>query len=146
MDLLFCPGMGSGMDAGNDVGMGTGARVAAADRLIARPRASRARFEEERAISGRLVIVASLFLAFMAAALLAGGRAAIDPLLKSAMAARAARGAGDVVYTMPDGIFCRHMSFENTTAEVAEGAVERCRTDIARDRGRAVRGFAWGAN
>jgi hypothetical protein len=84
-------------------------------------RRSRARIDEERAKSGRIVIVASLFLVLLAAALLVGGHAAIDPLLQSAAAAREAKGAGAVVYTMPDGIFCRHVSFDNVTAEITEG-------------------------
>ena len=79
-----------------------------------------------------------------------GGHAAIDPLLQSAMAAREPKGTGDVVVTMPDGIFCRHMSFDNVTAAISEGAIERCPDDIAGYRPRTSnsssnRGFAWGA-
>ena len=109
-------------------------------------RRSRARIDEERAKSGRIVIVASLFLVLLAAALLVGGHAAIDPLLQSAAAAREAKGAGAVVYTMPDGIFCRHVSFDNVTAEITEGAIQRCGNDIAGNRPRSNRGFAWRSN
>jgi hypothetical protein len=109
---------------------------------LARRRA-RARIDAEQAISTRVVIVSSLFLVLLAAALLLGGHAAIDPLLQSAAAARQAQGIGDVVYTMPDGIFCRRMSFDNVTAEVAEGGIERCAKDIAEDRPHPNRGFAW---
>ena len=79
-------------------------------------RPSRARLQEERAKSASVAIASSLFLALIAAALLVGGHAAIGPLLRSAIAARDAKETGDVVYTMPDGIFCRHMSFDNVTA------------------------------
>jgi hypothetical protein len=106
--------------------------------------ATRARLDEERATSARAVIASSLFLVLLAAALLVGGHAAIDPLLRSVIAARETKAVGDVLYTMPDGIFCRHMSFDNTTAEVVEGAVERCPTDIARNRPRTSKSFAWG--
>ncbi len=135
------------MGAGKNTGIGADALLAAAaDYADGRGLLSRARVDEERAKSGRLAVVASLFLALVAAALLAGGHAAIDPLLKAAVAAREARGVGDIVYTMPDGIFCRHMSFDNTTAEIVESAVERCRTDIvARDRNRNLRAFSWRA-
>jgi hypothetical protein len=106
---------------------------------------SPARFAEKHEGSGRVVIVSSLFLVLFAAGLLIGGHAAIDPLLQSAMEARAAKASGDVVFAMPDGIYCRHMSFDNATAEVTEGAIERCGEDFANDRARAARSFAWRA-
>src|ERR1700688_4803074 len=106
-------------------------------------RRSRARMDEERAKSGRVVIVSSLFLVLFIAALLIGGHAAIDPILQSAVDARETKGTGDVVVTVPDGIFCRHMSFDNVTAEIMEGGIERCTNDIAGNRPRTGRGFAW---
>ena len=99
--------------------------------------------DEEHAKSGRIVIVSSLFLVLFTAALLVGGHAAIDPILQSAVDAREAKGTGDVVVTMPDGIFCRHLSFDNVTAEISEGGIERCTKDIAGNRPRTGRGFAW---
>ena len=95
---------------------------------------------------GAIVIVSSLFLVLFTAALLIGGHAAIDPILQSAVDARETKGTGDVVVTMPDGIFCRHMSFDNVTAEIMEGGIERCTKDIAGNRPRTGRGFAWGAH
>jgi hypothetical protein len=80
------------------------------------------------------------------AALLIGGHAAIDPILQSAVDARETKGTGDVVVTMPDGIFCRHMSFDNVTAEISEGGIERCTKDIAGNRPHTGRGFAWSAH
>lgn len=111
-------------------------------------RSARARFEAEREKSASVVIVSSLFLVLIAAGLLIGGHAAIDPLLQSAIAARGSNGpgAGEVLYTMPDGIFCRHVSFDNATAEMVEGAIERCADDITRDHAHSVNGFAWGAH
>jgi hypothetical protein len=108
--------------------------------LTKRPRA---RLSEQRAGSSRVVIVSSLFLVLLAATLLIGGHAAIDPLLQSAVEARESNSTSAVVYTMPDGIFCRHMTFDNVTAQETEGAIERCQTDIARDHGRSSRGFSW---
>jgi hypothetical protein len=109
----------------------------------------RARTDDKRAKSGRVVIVSSLFLTLIAATLMIGGHAVIDPLLRSVLASRESTGSGDIVVKMRDGIFCRHMSFDNVTAEVNEGAIERCPDDIAsyRPRSNSVnRGFAWGAN
>jgi len=54
-------------------------------------------------------------------------------------------GTGEVVYAMPDGIFCRHASFDNVTAEINEGGITRCVNDIAGKRPRISRGFAWRA-
>jgi hypothetical protein len=135
------------MTAADRVGGDAGAWFVEADHVsvtaMARRR-SRARMDEERAKSGRVVIVSSLFLVLFTAALLIGGHAAIDPLLQSAVDAREAKDTGEVVVTLPDGIFCRHMSFDNVTAEIAEGGIERCRNDIAGNRPHTGRGFAWG--
>jgi hypothetical protein len=136
----------AGMSAAEKVGRDAGAWFVEADHVsvtaMARRR-SRARMDEERAKSGRVVIVSSLFLVLFTAALLIGGHAAIDPILQSAVDARETKGTGDVVVTMPDGIFCRHMSFDNVTAEITEGGIERCTKDIAGNRPRTGRGFAW---
>ena len=137
------------MSAADTVSRDAGAWFVEADHVsvtaLARRR-SRARMDEERAKSGRVVIVSSLFLVLLTAALLIGGHAAIDPILQSAVDARETKGTGDVVVTMPDGIFCRHMSFDNVTADIVEGGIERCTKDIAANRPRTGRGFAWGAH
>ncbi len=78
---------------------------------------SRTKREEAKAKSKHSVIASSLFFVLIAAALLLGGRAAIAPLLQPAAALRDARRTGDVVYTMPDGVFCRHLTFDNVTAQ-----------------------------
>jgi len=122
---------------------------AAADHAAGSERArkvSRLRLgDEDGATSARAIIVSSCFLVLLAATLLFGGHAALDPLLRSAMAARDAKAVGDVVYSMPDGKFCRHMSYDNGTGNMVEGTVERCPDDIAKDEFRSVsKGFAWG--
>jgi hypothetical protein len=139
----------AGMSAADTASRDAGAWFVEADHVsvtaMARRR-SRARMDEERAKSGRVVIVSSLFLVLFTAALLIGGHAAIDPILQSAVNARETKGTGDVVVTMPDGIYCRHMSFDNVTAEIFEGGIERCTKDIAGDRPHTGRGFAWGVH
>jgi hypothetical protein len=105
------------------------------------------RFSDDGASSTRAVIASSFFIVFIVAALLVGGHAAIDPFLHPALEAQDEQAAGDVVVSMPDGRFCRHMSFDNATASVVEGPVELCQGDIVRDHGlqpSAPRGFAWG--
>ena len=95
-----------------------------------------------------VVIVSALFLVLFAATLLVGGHAAIDSLVQAATQPKDPRSAGSVVFTMPDGVFCRHVSFDNVTAQVTEGAIERCVDDstIARARARPRQSFAWHNN
>jgi len=102
--------------------------------------------DEDGVTSSRAVVIFSLFVALLAAAVLVGGHAAMDPLLRSTLAARDAGAVGEVVVTMRDGRFCRHLSFDNATADVVERAVEPCKGDIARGgiAPSAPRGFAWG--
>jgi hypothetical protein len=101
--------------------------------------------DEDRAKSGRVVIVTSVFLVLLAVGLLLGGRAAIDPWLESVMTGRQADAAGDIVYTMPDGVFCRRMSFDNVTAEVNESGMERCSEETTRRpiTNKAISAFRW---
>lgn len=133
------------MRAAQEAGTGAVAWVAAADHASARARrAARAQRDDQRTKSTRLAVVLSLFLALLATALLVGGRVLIDPMLRSAAEARGTNRVGAIVYTMPDGIFCRHLSFDNVTAELSEGAVEKCSGDLLSERTRRGSNFAWG--
>jgi hypothetical protein len=109
-------------------------------------RDSLSRIGEQRAKSVRVVIVTSTFLVLLAGGLLIGGHAAIDPLLHSIIEAPEANGVGHVVYTMPDGIYCRHVAFDNVTAELTESAIEPCKNDIAARGRHAGAGFTWRTN
>jgi len=133
------------MRAAQPAGTGAVAWVAAADHARARARrAARAHRDDQRAKSTRLAVVLSLFLALLATALLVGGRVLIDPMLRSAADARGTNRVGAIVYAMPDGIFCRHLAFDNVTAELSEGAVEKCNADLLFERARRGSNFAWG--
>jgi hypothetical protein len=112
---------------------------------LARRRA-RARLEGGLAKSRRIAIVSSLFFVLIAAGLLIGGHAAIDPILQSTAAERESQGLGAVVYMMPDGIYCRHMSFDNVTAQVTEGAMGHCQGDVGWERPEGTRPFSWRTN
>jgi hypothetical protein len=98
----------------------------------------------------RAIIASSAFLAMFASTTLVGGHAAIDPLLRSMAKAREAKNTGDIVYPMPDGQFCRHLSFDNTTAELAESTVGPCPNSVIRnalrDRFHSARSFSWGSD
>ena len=88
-------------------------------------RVVRARRDEQHAKTWRLAIVLFLFPGLLATALLIGGHAIIDPVLRAAAEAREASRVDRIVFTMPDVAFCRHLSFNNETAEVTEGTA-RC--------------------
>lgn len=134
-----------GMRTGEQAGMDVVSWVVAADRLNAHARAARrVRWHDQHAKSARLAIVLSLFLALLAAALLVSGPAVIGPLLHSAAMARGTNRVGAIVYTMPDGIFCRHLAFDNATARLTEGPVEKCGNDLGTPRTGPLTGFAWG--
>jgi hypothetical protein len=139
MHLLFY-----GLMSANGADMAANSPAAAVAAGVGRPaRVSWLALDENRASAGRLIIICSLFVAFVAAALLAGGHEAIDPVPKPAVATPGAKGAGDIVFTMPDGIYCRHMSFDNATATIVEGGMEKCQTDIVRGRRAGARSFSW---
>lgn len=118
-----------------------------ADPIVApAPRAARLAWAD-RETSLRAVIASSFFLVLLAGTMLLGGHAAIDPLLRLAITARDGRAIGDVVMRMPDGKFCRHLSFDNDTAEMIEGDVERCPDNfIAGEHFRSVSSFTWGGH
>ncbi len=103
------------------------------------------RVRRDDATSTRAVIVSSLFLVLFTTGLLIGGHVAIDPLLHRATAARDTESVGDLIYPMPDGKYCRHMSFDNATSDMIEGTVEPCPENIIRGPSSGTgRGFSWG--
>ena len=67
----------------------------------------------------------------------------IDPLMQAASGDREANRVGEIVYTMPDGAFCRHLAFDNATGEVTERTVEQCDQNIGKPK-RPKMGFTWG--
>jgi hypothetical protein len=106
---------------------------------------SGARVRREEATSLRAIIVSSLFLILFTGALLFGGHAAINPLLRLATTAGETRSVGDVLLPERDGRFCRHLSFDNNTATIAEGTVEPCPDNIAKGEFHSFgHGFSWG--
>jgi hypothetical protein len=144
MALLFYAGMRAAERASTTVASWT---PADRSRVTVR-RSARVRRDEQHAKNTRVAIILSLFLALLAAALLIGGGAFMDPMLRAAAAARQTNRMGEIVFTMPDGAFCRHLSFDNKTAEITESAVDRCPEARPRvkESASSKKGFAWGAN
>lgn len=106
-----------------------------------------AAIRHNKSTSARAVIVSSIFLMLFAGALLFGGHAAINPLLKLVTTADDSRPVGDVLLPTRDGKFCRHISFDNTSSDIAESDVEPCPESITRGEFRDFgRGFRWSAH
>jgi len=116
-------------------------------RRIVVPRSLRSRRHELRAKTARLVVVLSLFLMLITAAVFIGGRSVIGPMLEKAMArAGDTHRKGAIVFTMPDGTFCRHLAFDNKTAELTESTVLQCPEARPREAAHPPSGFAWEAH
>lgn len=93
------------------------------------------RHDGQHANSLALIITVSLLFVLLASALLVGGQVAIGPLSRRGDDARDSVRRADLVYPMPDGVFCRHMSFDNATGAISEGNLVPCgeRSAGARD-------------
>ena len=141
---LFYAGMGVGQQAGTKEEWWVGAADQINRRALAR-RSVQARRDEQHAKNARIAVVLSLFLVLLGAALLVGGRGVVDPLLRAVADERESKRMGEIVYTMADGAYCRHLSFDNMSGEVTERAIQLCTGEnIARPRTRNAIGFAWG--
>jgi hypothetical protein len=133
------------MGAGQSASMDTGLRAAAANCAAVRPAPSQAQARRgERTKSVRVTIVLALFVALVAAAGIVG-RAMIDPVLRTVLPERDGRRVAAVLYSLPDGSFCRRLAFDNGTATLTRGAVEQCPANLPKERLRGDRNFAWGA-
>jgi len=105
------------------------------------------RRDEARANSLGLIITTSIFFVLLAAAIMFGGHAAIGPLLRRAVEApRPAGVTGDLLYTMPDGVFCRHMAYDNATGNLIDGDIVRCPDGLEGGAPSDASGFKWDAH
>jgi hypothetical protein len=108
--------------------------------------ATHAGLNERRANSLALIITTSLLFMLFASALMVGGHAIITPLLRAPAAdGENTNRRGDIVYTMPDGTFCQHMTFDNATGQMTSGGINRCDPDVDSGSSRGT-GFKWGAH
>ncbi len=100
---------------------------------------------DARVKKARLAVILSIFIVFLVAAVFVGCRKVVGPMMREAAAQSSeAHRKGDIVFTMPDGAFCRHLAFDNKTAELRESTVVQCQEARPRDTHRPPRGFAWG--
>ena len=113
-----------------------------------RPRSARdaGQPEDRRANSLALIITTSLLFVLFASALLVGGHAIITPLLRAPAPGGGTNNRGDIVYTMPDGTFCQHMTFDNATGQISAGGIDRCDPSIGGGGGDRAAAFKWGAH
>ena len=145
--VLYCAMHGSEQDGAQAAAASAPAQGIAGRRRLRRKMLSR--WREQRVTSVWFTIAFTLFLMLAASALLVGGGAVIHPLFESIAAGREVQQVGEILYTLPDGRFCRRASFDNATGEVRGGDVEPCPTELGPRRPpppppRESRGFAWG--
>jgi hypothetical protein len=100
--------------------------------------------DDERAQSLALAITTALLFVLITGAVMFGGHAAIQPLLRHDTARESDRTA-DVVYAMPDRVFCRRMAFDNVTAEITSAAVEPCPASFGGADAPSAGEFKWGS-
>jgi hypothetical protein len=106
---------------------------------------SRRRHADRRINSLAFAVTSALLFVLVAGAVMFGGPAAIVPLLqREAAPAPQPHRTGAIVYAMPDGVYCRRMAFDNTTAALTSVAVERCPGAIGVAGGPGTGKFDWG--
>ena len=135
----------SGMSAGKNAATDSAQWYVQAERARRLGHVSHATLDEKRANSLALIITTSLLFVLLASALMVGGHAVISPLLRAPAVTGNTHNRGDVVYTMPDGTFCQHMTFDNTTGRITSGGIDRCDPDSGRGAANTGAGFKWGS-
>lgn len=140
----FYAGMRAGRRAISKAASWTTAVHPAAGPAFAR-RLSRLRRQEQQTKNIRVAVVLSLFLVLLVAALPVAGGAVINPPPRTAAEQREPHRMGDIVFTMPDGALCRHLWFDNKTAEISAGGIQQCRPDRIAEPVSGTKSFVWGA-
>jgi hypothetical protein len=108
--------------------------------------AAHAEHDDRRANSLALIITTSLLFVLLASAVMVGGHAVISPLLRTPAVTGNTHSRGDIVYTMPDGTFCQHMTFDNTTGRITIGGIDRCDPGLGGSSSSFSTGFKWGVH
>jgi hypothetical protein len=99
---------------------------------------------EARTKIWRVSVVAIFFAVVLGANLFVGATLMLKALRVQAGETAASTRIGRVSFPMLDGVFCRHVLFDNTTAEATEDRVSRCDDDRARERPGRTTSFNWG--
>jgi hypothetical protein len=99
---------------------------------------------ETRTKIWRVSLVTIFFVVVLGGNLFVGAVLMLKAFRAQAGETAASTAFGRVTYPMLDGVFCRHVLFDNATAQAKEDKVSRCDEDRARERlGRSTT-FNWG--
>ena len=102
------------------------------------------RARETRTKIWRVSVVTVFFAVVLGANLLVGAALMLKALHTQAGETAASTRFGRVTFPMLDGVFCRHVKFDNTTAEATEDKVSRCEDERVRERPGHTTSFNWG--
>jgi hypothetical protein len=119
--------------------METTADSARASRTARRLHQARIRFWRDFVVSSYFVGVFGAVL-FIGAVLMVGNFREPDRLEKSVAHGQTAQ----ITRPLLDGTFCRHIVFDNTTAQSIEDKVERCEQPDSKPRAKRKTAFSWG--
>jgi hypothetical protein len=100
---------------------------------------------EARTKFWRVIIVSAFFAVVLGANLLIGGVLMVKAFHKEGSQTAEALRIGRVTYPMLDGVFCRHVLFDNTTVQMKEDKVSRCDDRASRSRHSRTT-FSWGSH
>jgi len=103
------------------------------------------RARETRTKIWRVSVVTIFFVVVLGANLFVGAVLMVKALRTQADETAAATRIGRVTYPMLDGVFCRHVLFDNKTVQTKEDKVSRCDEDRAVRPARHTTTFNWGA-
>ena len=101
------------------------------------------RARETRTKIWRVSVVTIFFIVVLGANLFVGATLMVKAMRARTEEAEAAR-IGRVTYPMLDGVFCRHVLFDNKTVQTKEDKVSRCDEDRAAKPARHTTTFNWG--
>ena len=102
------------------------------------------RAREARTKIWRVSVVAFFFVVVLGANLFVGAALMLKVLHTEAGETAGSMRFGRITFPMLDGVFCRHVLFDNTTAEAKEDKVSRCDDDRIRERPGHTTSFNWG--
>ena len=98
---------------------------------------------EARTKFWRVIIVSAFFAVVLGANLLIGGVLMVKAFHTEKNQTAEALRIGRVTFPMLDGVFCRHVLFDNKTVQMKEDKVSRCNNRATQSRSSRTT-FSWG--